>query len=123
MKLVSLGESLPGPLSVLWGFYWVLPSWRLPSFKASPTVSDCWTCADQIGEKWHPGGLLISISLILSKVEHLCSKDICVFSPRSIHPFLNISIFNPWQGNDDLLVHCGQIQPKGLKLQSLLYTS
>ena len=38
VKLVSLGESLPGSLSILCGFYWVLPSWPLPSFKASPMV-------------------------------------------------------------------------------------
>ena len=42
---------------------------------------------------------------------------------RTVPPFLNVPILNPWQGNNDLWLHGSQIQPKGLQLQSPLYAN
>lgn len=99
-------EFLPGSLSTSVQICWILTSLPLPCSQGLTTVY-YQTVGFSLTRyvRMASWGNLISISLILSKVQHLFlrSKDTCVFFfPRSVNPFLNVSIFNRWQGNGQM---------------------
>lgn len=56
---------------------------------------------------WVRKGILgdLNFHLLFSAMEHLSQARGILYLLGTVCPFLNISIFTPWQGNDNLLIY------------------